>query len=343
MTPMERLVQRLRETEGDPQAQAAVAAEFLLAGRPEAERASLAAGLDAAAVLRWFDPGLLGRVLELDAAAAGRLHQELSALPFVEPYPGRAPESRNLHEATRLGWRRKLAAEQPQRLRALSLKAADCFAEDSRPAGQTEWIYQRLAAAPDQAAGELADLNRDWSSRARPEERYALAGRLQELVDTALVRGRAELWCRLVIAWSRVERGETARLQEPAAALLEQARSAADLAALAEAHCLYGDVMQTQGQLAAALAAFQECLAISRRLAELDPGNADWQQDLAMACIQMARLEGRLRHRKTALAYYEEATRLFAALLKRAPEHVGWQQERELLAREFAAFRRARK
>jgi hypothetical protein len=45
----EHLVQRLNATTGDTQAQAAVAAEFLIMARPEPEREALRSALDAAA------------------------------------------------------------------------------------------------------------------------------------------------------------------------------------------------------------------------------------------------------------------------------------------------------
>ena len=44
-----------------------------------------------------------------------------------------------------------------------------------------------------------------------------------------------------------------------------------------------GWVLEAQGKLTEAMAAFEEALAISRRLAEQDPSNAGWQSDLAAA------------------------------------------------------------
>jgi len=49
------------------------------------------------------------------------------------------------------------------------------------------------------------------------------------------------------------------------------------------------EVLRAQGKLVEAQAAFAEYLAISRRLAELDPSNARWQQDLATVCAKIAR------------------------------------------------------
>jgi len=48
-----------------------------------------------------------------------------------------------------------------------------------------------------------------------------------------------------------------------------------------------GDVLRAQGRLPEALAAYQQGLAITKRLADQDPSNAGWQQDLAAAYDRM--------------------------------------------------------
>jgi hypothetical protein len=60
-------LEREKQAKGDPQLQAALAAEFALAARPEPERAPFHAGLDAAALLHWFDADLLELMLEISA------------------------------------------------------------------------------------------------------------------------------------------------------------------------------------------------------------------------------------------------------------------------------------
>jgi len=72
MASIEQLIQQLEGTKGDIHAQAAVTAEFLVSARPEAELEPLHAALDAAAVLRWFDVGLLARLLEIPSDEASK-------------------------------------------------------------------------------------------------------------------------------------------------------------------------------------------------------------------------------------------------------------------------------
>ena len=80
------------------------------------------------------------------------------------------------------------------RFRLLSKQASDCFAADLAPAAQIERIYHLLCADPEAGASGLETLNRQWSSSAYPEDRYALAAVLKELEDSQLLAGRARAW-----------------------------------------------------------------------------------------------------------------------------------------------------
>jgi len=172
MAFIEQLMQRLEAASGDTRAQAAVAAEFVLMARPEAEREPLRSALDAAAVLRWFDASLMEKVLEIPDDEARKRFEELKALPFVERYRRSEHDLLNVHESTRLGWRKQLAHEWPERFADLSAKVAACFADDFTPAGRIDWIYHLLCGDPERGATELEELDRNWSSCARPEDRY---------------------------------------------------------------------------------------------------------------------------------------------------------------------------
>jgi tetratricopeptide (TPR) repeat protein len=183
-----------------------------------------------------------------------------------------------------LALRKALAAERGDLFRSFSARMAARFAPAPTPAARIEWIYHRLAYASDDAASELEKLNRDWSSAARPEDRQALAVALRELISSDLLHGRGLLWASLSVARTRADRGETAQLtEEGLKALRVMARELRDPRAESDAQCLLGDVLQTQGKLEAARAAFEECLAISQRLAQQDPSNTGWQRELAAA------------------------------------------------------------
>jgi hypothetical protein len=209
-------LERAKKAKGDPQIQAALAAEFALAALPEPEQAALRAALDVAALLHWFDAYLLEQMLEISAEEALERFEALKSLPFVERYRRSEGELQselyNVHEATRLGWRRQLARENPEGFRGLSLRAAACFAEGRTPIGRIEYLYHLLCGDPDRGAGESGD----WFSHkhAYPEDTYALAAALRELEDTALVQGRARAATLLAIGSAHSIRGETTQLAD---------------------------------------------------------------------------------------------------------------------------------
>src|ERR1035441_5383084 len=320
-------LERLEQAKGDPHAQSAVAAEFALAARPEAEREPLRAALDAAALLHWFDARLLHKVLGIPEEDAVKGFKALKDLPFVEQYRRGEHDLRNVHESTRLGWRKQLAHADGPRFRLLSKQASDCFAADLAPAAQIERIYHLLCADPEAGASGLETLNRQWSSSAYPEDRYALAAVLKELEDSQLLAGRARAWALLVIAWARDMRGETAQLQEVATAALLLARQTKDQSAEGDAQALLGDVLQVQGKLEEAQVAFGEYLAISRRLAAQDPGNACWQRELAVAHSKVGGVfeaQGKLAQ---ALAAFREFLAILGRVAAQDPSNAGWQRE----------------
>ncbi len=108
---------------------------------------------------------------------------------------------------------------------------------------------------------------------------------------------------------------------------------------LAVAHSHVGNVLQAQGKLGEAQAEFEEFLTTSRRLAELDPSNARWQREFAVACVKIARLESKVGTHTAALALYGEASRIFDALVKSGPGFVQWAKEKELVDSELALCR----
>ena len=56
-----------------------------------------------------------------------------------------------------------------------------------------------------------------------------------------------------------------------------------------------------QGNLAGALESYEAGLAIRERLAAADPGNTEWQRDLAMSRVSLARLQSPARSKEAAL------------------------------------------
>ena len=315
MSVLEDIIRKIEAAAGDVRAQAVITAEFAVALQTESIRERLRAALDAAAVVRWFDVQLLGRLLEMGEVEARKRLDALAKLPFLERFPSRDGEVWNVHDATRLGWRRRLLKDQPAWFRALSARAAAFFQKSASPAERIEWIYHFLSADPERAADALQDLDRVWNMMGHLEDRQALALTLDELEASGLVSGKARVEVLLCIAEARSSREETARLGAAARTVLELARSINYQSGLARACSLNGDVLEAQGKLEAAQAAFGEYLAISQRLAEQDPSNAGWQRELAVAHSRVGDVleaQGKLEAAQTAFGEFLAITRRLA-------------------------------
>ena len=87
-----------------------------------------------------------------------------------------------------------------------------------------------------------------------------------------------------------------------------------------------GGCAEAQGKLGAARTAFEEDLAISRRLAEQDPSNAGWQRSLAVTLSRVGgvlQAQGKLAAARTA---FEEALAISRRLAEQDPSNAGWQR-----------------
>ena len=88
-----------------------------------------------------------------------------------------------------------------------------------------------------------------------------------------------------------------------------------------------GGVLKAQGKLTEAQAAFEEALAIRRRLAEQDPSNAGWQSDLAVAHNWVGgvlQAQGKLTE---AMAAFEEDLAIRRRLAEQDPSNADWQRD----------------
>ena len=366
----------LQAAQGDPAKLALATVDLAYPSLPDAERLAIKQSLEAAAISHWCDEAILSAVLEIPKQESAVRFARLRGLSVVEPFPARGDKTMNVHEASRLALRKRMAADEEPRFRTLSGRAAAHFAEDSAPAERVEWIYHLLCGDPKRGARELESLDRNWGSCARPEDRYALASALRELEDTRLVQGVARVWVLLVAARVRVSRGEAAQLANGAGKILDLARAAGDLRAEADAQCLeaaqeafaeylaisrrlaeqdpsnagwqrdlavayrgVGEVLQAQGKLEAAQEAFAENLEISRRLAEHDPSNVEWQRDLALVIWRIAHLEAKAGGHATALPLYEEASHIFGSLAEMALGFVQWAKDKEDVESELSRCR----
>jgi tetratricopeptide (TPR) repeat protein len=88
-----------------------------------------------------------------------------------------------------------------------------------------------------------------------------------------------------------------------------------------------GDIWQKRGDLKAALKSYGEDLAITERLAQSDPGNADWQRDLSVSYNKVGGVQVAQGDLKAALKSYEAKRDIISRLAKSDPGNAGWQRD----------------
>ena len=84
-------------------------------------------------------------MLQVEESEARRRLELLGQFPFVETFPLRGRDARNIHDATRFGWRARLAREQPDLWRKLSAQAAEWFAGRDEILSRIEYAYHLLS------------------------------------------------------------------------------------------------------------------------------------------------------------------------------------------------------
>jgi lipoprotein NlpI len=82
-----------------------------------------------------------------------------------------------------------------------------------------------------------------------------------------------------------------------------------------------------QGDLTAALAAFQSAFEITDRLAKADPGNAQWQRDLSIAYERIGSVREAQGDLQAALASFQAELSITDRLAKADPGNTRWQQD----------------
>ena len=88
-----------------------------------------------------------------------------------------------------------------------------------------------------------------------------------------------------------------------------------------------GDVLVDQGNLADALKAYRDSLAIADRLAKADPGNAGWQRDLSVSYANLAnayRTAGQLPQAREQLT---AGRAIIARLTETYPDWSQWKKD----------------
>ena len=255
-------IERLRLAQGDSQAMALIALDFMLEAQPETQRELLRQAIEAAAVPHWFDASILAHMLQKPSNFIEDIFETLCSFPMVEQFQLRDKSVFNIHETTRLGLRKYLKQNASDRLRLMSARVIETMADDQEPQFVVERLFHTFLADPDKAADECEILFRDWADAERPETEQIFKGALEELKQTGMAAGRAQAQLLLVVGWIRLVRGEDSKLEKLCSNALDLARSSGHSTTIAWALCLQGDSYQNKGNVQKALDNYQEALTL---------------------------------------------------------------------------------
>ena len=88
-----------------------------------------------------------------------------------------------------------------------------------------------------------------------------------------------------------------------------------------------GDAQRAQGDLSAALKSYQASMEIRRKLAERDPGNAEWQRDLSVSHDRIGEVQSAQGDLGGALKSFQADMEIARKLAERDPGNAQWQTD----------------
>jgi tetratricopeptide (TPR) repeat protein len=277
--------------------------QFSLDNLPPATREAVWA----AAIPHWFDADFLAALLD----EPGFGFENLVALSFVEPFPGRGY---NLHEGSRALLLRRLWEEDAGRYRELSQRAAAyCGGQDQTDTGwRVETVYHQLLGGEGSAVDAFVSQGIEWHNRFEYDKLETLTRLILEAVQAGRLTGRAAAWtyyrqARLHITFSHYREAQ---------ANLELALNQQTDDRGLKANCIQalGDVHYSLAEYGAARERYEEARPIYRAIgARL--GEANCIFGLADLDRQDGRWETAEQKYRQALDYYQATGMAFNAAL----------------------------
>jgi tetratricopeptide (TPR) repeat protein len=134
-----------------------------------------------------------------------------------------------------------------------------------------------------------------------------------------------DVWCRVEFGdlwWIDGARTQAAEAFRDA---LTVAVRTGDTSRIALCHDRIGGVLVAQGDRAGALTAFRDSLAIAQRLAQADPGNAEWQRDLSVSHDRIGGVLVAQGDRAGALTAFRDSLAIAQRLAQADPGNAEWQ------------------
>ena len=311
---IEQALQELKQAKNDPQSLAVTTAKIAC----DQIHPQLFEILKVAAIPHWIDNEILAHLLQTDLTTSQQWLSLLQQLPMLESYAYR--QGWNVHEATRLALRKTLAHADSSRFLDLTGSCINYFSERSQYQ-HIEHLYHSLASMNTGAAQKLLDFYNEASHLGHYAIQQALVLVLEELINSQLLDGVILARTLIVRASIRGSRIATSLAKKQARQALTLFQQAGDEEGAADAYQWLGSVLQTEGQIKAALEAYQAGKNILQRLTERHPENQKCIKDLSIIhhCIgRVMQAQGSL---DKALASYQQQMDIMLSLTKLAPDN----------------------
>jgi tetratricopeptide (TPR) repeat protein len=201
---------------------------------------------------------------------------------------------------------------------------------DELPDASRLWLAGKLEVSLDHSARTATDQEAWEAQTARIAERYLRANHAAEALTVLRERGERR-------PGSELLRLETEALLilgrfDEATRLVESAISARDDSLEGQRDLLWnygklGDMRRLQSDIAGALTAYHQALAIARRLAAGDPRNVDWQRAIEASWSKIGDVCQAGGNLGEALAAYDEALVIARRLAAKAPDNADLQRD----------------
>jgi tetratricopeptide (TPR) repeat protein len=312
------IIDRLDAARNDPEALTLATLELVL----EPASPKMRAAFEVAAIPHWFNADILAHMMQVGREEVNSVLEELCRLPMVESFSAR--NGWNVHEATRLAFRARLARQEPDSFRELSIRAANFF-QGEKLELVVERLFHKLVAEPNLAGEELYAVWICWTRTRKDQSLQALGIMLRELLKLPELGLLPRAYATVCLGWIMQDRLRNQEIDALAREALTLFRQAPDIVGEGEAHCLLGQVLQRCGCSGEALREYEAFRQIMLQLTQRDPEHAGWRRDLAVAHNGVGSVldaQGRLGE---ALHEFKASKQIMLQLTQRDSENAGWQ------------------
>lgn len=316
----------LEAAQGNPVKLALANVDLTYPGLAAVEREQLKESLLTAAIPHWCDEIILATLMEVTATEAEVRLTRLRGMRVVETFPSRGPNAVNVHEATRLVLRAYLAAEKSEWFAALTRRAYAYFAPAAEPHIKIEAAFHHALIEPVSGADAIDALYLDWFLKGLIPEKLALAVALDELHSFHATPPLPRAVAAHRLADIRHGRQPVAKSLSLANEALAVYRINGDSLRTCRVLGTVGGCLQEMGQPEAALKAYTETVAISRKRVAETPNGIEQLRNLCISLQNVGDIANKMRRFDNGRLAYAETLQLRQKIALLEPDNKNWQR-----------------